>query len=159
MTGLTPEPASIAPRTPRASEAQRRPEPRSHAERARLACEIVAAYALARREMRRGPIAATVAALRSGRTQPLAQPTPEMQAEARRLGYAVMRLLSVLPGDTRCLARSLVLTRLLAKRGIAAKLVIGARAEPSFLAHAWVECEGRPVLPPGDGSYGRLVEL
>jgi Transglutaminase-like superfamily len=67
--------------------------------------------------------------------------------------------LELVPGDTRCLARSLVLTRLLARRGIPAKLVIGIRADPEFLAHAWVECEGKPVLSPGDGSFARLVEL
>jgi hypothetical protein len=64
-----------------------------------------------------------------------------------------------MPGDTRCLARSLVLTRLLGRRGIPAKLVIGAQAAPDFLAHAWVEYDGQPVLSPGDGSFGRLVEL
>jgi hypothetical protein len=64
-----------------------------------------------------------------------------------------------MPGDTRCLARSLVLTRLLAQRGIPAKLVIGVRAAPDFLAHAWVEYDGVPVLSPGDGSFSRLVEL
>jgi hypothetical protein len=63
------------------------------------------------------------------------------------------------PGDTRCLVRSLVLTRLLARRGIQAKLVIGASAGGEFLAHAWVEHDGYPVLNPGDGSFGRLVEL
>jgi hypothetical protein len=64
-----------------------------------------------------------------------------------------------LPGDTRCLARSLVLTQLLARRGIPSRLVIGARPAPRFLAHAWVEHAGQPVLPIGDGSFGRLVEL
>jgi hypothetical protein len=64
-----------------------------------------------------------------------------------------------MPGDTRCLARSLVLTRLLAQRRIPAKLVIGVRAAPDFLAHAWVEYDGTPVLSPGDGSFSRLVEL
>jgi hypothetical protein len=37
--------------------------------------------------------------------------------------------------------------------------VIGARAEPEFLAHAWVEHDETPVLDPGDDSFGRLVEL
>jgi hypothetical protein len=37
--------------------------------------------------------------------------------------------------------------------------VIGARTQPEFLAHAWVEHAGNPVLNPGDGSFGRLVEL
>ena len=79
--------------------------------------------------------------------------------EARRLAWVVSRTLRLMPGDTRCLARSLVLTRLLARRGIPAKLVIGARAAPNFLAHAWVEYDGQPVLSPGDGSFARLVEL
>ncbi|MGH2852756.1 MAG: lasso peptide biosynthesis B2 protein [Solirubrobacteraceae bacterium] len=129
-------------------------------ERMRLATEIVAAYIHARRELRRAPIASAVAALRV--EAPLPPPTSGAGAtldEARRLGRAVARTLRMVPGDTRCLARSLVLTRLLAKRGIPAKLVIGARAAPSFLAHAWVEYEGQPVLSHGDGSFGRLVEL
>jgi len=130
-------------------------------ERLRLAAEILAAYARARRELRRAPIADVVANLRS-RSQSARRPAvdaPGMPAEARRLGRAVTRLLALVPGDTRCLARSLVLTRLLARRGIPAKLVIGARAKPEFLAHAWVEHAGDPVLAPGDGSFGRLVEL
>jgi hypothetical protein len=48
---------------------------------------------------------------------------------------------------------------MLASRHISGKLVIGARPEPHFLAHAWVEHEGDPVLDPGDGSFQRLVEL
>jgi hypothetical protein len=52
-----------------------------------------------------------------------------------------------------------VLTRLLASRGIQAKLVIGARTTPEFLAHAWVEHNGHAVLDPGEEPFGRLVEL
>ncbi len=131
--------------------------PLRSAERVRLGGEIVVAYLQARRELRRAPIEAAVATLRS--RSPLAPPAGYALEEARRLGRAVARTLRVLPGDTRCLARSLVLTRLLARRGIPAKLVIGARAAPEFLAHAWVEYDGQPVLSPGDGSFGRLVEL
>jgi hypothetical protein len=135
--------------------------PRSPRQRARLACEIVAAYLQARRELRRAPIASVLAALRAEspplRTAP-AQAGAQL-GEARRLGWVVARTLKLMPGDTRCLARSLVLTRLLARRGIPSKLVIGAQAVPDFRAHAWVECDGQPVLSPGDGSLGRLVEL
>lgn len=116
------------------------------------------AYLGARRALRRAPINAAVLTLRAqfpSRSTPLAGEL----AEAQRLGSAVGRTLRLLPGDTRCLARSLVLTRLLARRGIPGKLVIGARTDPQFLAHAWVECRGLPVLPPGDDSFGRLVEL
>jgi hypothetical protein len=132
--------------------------PLTTAERVRLAVEIVAAYAQARRALRRTPIAAVVASLRAESSTAL-PPTPVTLEEAWRLGRAVTRTLALVPGDTRCLARSLVLTRLLAKRGIPAKLVIGARGGPDFLAHAWVEHSGDPVLSPGDGSFGRLVEL
>jgi len=129
-------------------------------ERVRLAREIVAAYLQARRELRRAPIESVVAALRSEEAlPPPLTPEPHALEEARRLGWAVARTLRLMPGDTRCLARSLVLTRLLARRGIPAKLVIAARGGPGFLAHAWVECDGQPVLSPGDESFGRLVEL
>ncbi len=130
----------------------------SQAERVRLAAEIVVAYVQARRALRRAPIAAAVASLRS-ESSPTRHPTAGTLEEARRLGHAVTRTLTLVPGDTRCLARSLVLTRLLAGRGIPAKLVIGTRPAPDFLAHAWVEHAGDPVLAPGDGSFGRLVEL
>ena len=134
---------------------------RSPGERARLVGEIVAAYLRARRELRRAPIEEVLTTLRAEspppRTVP-AQAAAQLE-EARSLGWVVARTLKLMPGDTRCLARSLVLTRLLARRGIPAKLVIGAQAAPEFLAHAWVECDGQPVLSPGDGSLGRLVEL
>jgi hypothetical protein len=139
------------------------PRPLSAAQRIRLAVEIVGAYLQVRRALRRAPIAAAVATLRS-QSAPVSAasttaPAASTLADARRLGWAVVRTLSLLPGDTRCLVRSLVLTRLLARRGIPATLVIGACTAPDFLAHAWVECAGDPVLSPGDGSFGRLVEL
>jgi Transglutaminase-like superfamily len=124
-----------------------------------LAGEIALAYVQARRRLRREPIAMAVLKLRAG-SRRTTDPTPMPAIErAARLGRAVVRMLSLLPGDTRCLVRSLVLTRLLARRGIPARLVIGARTTPAFLAHAWVECDGVAVLDPGDGSFARLVEL
>jgi Transglutaminase-like superfamily len=135
------------------------PSPLSPVARARLAVEIVRAYLQARRELRRAPIESAVTALRSDGSLPALTEGHYALTEARRLGWAVARTLKLMPGDTRCLARSLVLTRLLARRGIPAKLVIGARADPDFLAHAWVEYDGQPVLSPGDGSFARLVEL
>lgn len=141
--------------------------PLSDVDRVRLALEIVRAYLLAWRALRRAPIACVLATLRAARPHErdhdLGAAADEradvVLVRARRLGHAVSRTLSPLPGDTRCLIRSLVLVRLLARRGVPAKLVIGARTAPKFLAHAWVEYAGDPVLPPGDGSFGRLVEL
>jgi Transglutaminase-like superfamily len=138
----------------------------SHAQRLRLAAEVLVAYAQSRRALRRAPIASVVASLRREASpdpdpDPDAHPAPATGTleEARRLGRAVTRTLRLVPGDTRCLVRSLVLTRLLARRHIQAKLVIGARATPDFLAHAWVEHAGVPVLSAGDGAFARLVEL
>jgi hypothetical protein len=133
--------------------------PLTPAERGRLAAEIVATYLQARRALRRAPIASVVATLRSECPPPLSTAAGDTLEEACRLGRAVARTLALMPGDTRCLARSLVLTRLLARRGIPAKLVIGARSAPDFLAHAWVEYGGQPVLSAGDGTFGKLVEL
>jgi hypothetical protein len=131
---------------------------RTDVRRGRLAAEIVAAYLRAWHVLRQGPIDAVVERLRSEAPSASAEDPATLQ-EALRLGRAVVRTLALLPGDTRCLRRSLVLLQLLAKRGIPAQLVIGTRTSPDFLAHAWIECGGRPVLSPGDGSFGRLVEL
>jgi hypothetical protein len=124
-----------------------------------LAAEIIAAYARVRLTLRRTDIRRTLAALRASRG---AAARPEEPALAgRRLGHAVVRTLRVLPTDSRCLMRSLVLVRLLARRGIDAKLVLAvAPGEPrDGFAHAWVEYHGRPLLDPGGPQYGRLAEL
>jgi len=127
-------------------------------ERVRLIGEIVVAYVRARRELRQAPIETAVAKLRGGGPT-MERGGPEALEEAGRLGRIVVRTLAFLPGDTRCLRRSLVLTQLLARRGISGRLVIGARTAPDFLAHAWVEHEGIPVLDPEGDAFGRLVEL
>jgi hypothetical protein len=122
-----------------------------------LATEIVLAYVRARVRLARGDFRTAVGGLRAvtpSRPAP-AHPVPE----GRRLGGAVVRTLRLLPTDSRCLMRSLVLTRLLARRGIPSTLVIGVRRPGEFAAHAWVEHEGVPLLDPGDPGYARLVEL
>ncbi|MCW2988723.1 MAG: hypothetical protein JWM24_1661 [Solirubrobacterales bacterium] len=126
--------------------------------RLRVISEFVVAYLRAWRELRRAPIEEVVGRLRASATGRPRQ-GPEALEEACRLGRAVVRTLAFLPGDTRCLRRSLVLTQLLARRGISARLVIGARTAPDFLAHAWVEHDGLPVLSPEGDQFGRLVEL
>lgn len=80
-------------------------------------------------------------------------------AEGRTLGYAVNRIGALMPGESRCLMRSLVLTSLLSRRGIPSTLVIGVRPGTAFAAHAWVEYQGEPLLPPQQYRFERLVEL
>lgn len=129
-------------------------------ERLRLVLEILGCYRDARRALSGMPIEEVVQRLRGeAHTDPGRGSERELFAEAWRLGRAVRLTLRLAPGDTRCLTRSLVLTQLLARRGIDAKIVIGVNVEPGFAAHAWVECAGQPVLPAGEDSFGRLAEL
>lgn len=131
----------------------------SLAERARLAAEIGWIYVRVRRLLRRHDLPSTLAALRRGRAASSPR-SPDDPALDLRLARAVVLTLNRLPADARCLAQSLVLTRLLAARGIETTFVIGV-SEPgeAFGAHAWVEREGRPLLPVGGSAERRLVEL
>jgi hypothetical protein len=124
-----------------------------------LGSEILFAYLAARWYLRRGALPGVVARLRQVPPAPARGPLGADQGA--RLGHAVGRALSPLPLDSRCLLRSLVLVRLLARRGAAADLVIAARPGDAdgFEAHAWVEVAGRPLLPPAVAPYGRLVTL
>jgi hypothetical protein len=128
------------------------------AARVRLVGEVIAAYVRARWRLGHGDLPSAVAALRAGGPQPPASDDDARRA-AVRLAHATRRTLAMIPADSRCLMRSLVVTRLLARRGIASTLVVAARVEGGFEAHAWVEVGGRAVLEPGYPPFERLVEL
>lgn len=132
----------------------------SAVEKLLLTCEIALAYVEVRVRMRRGDLRGTLAALRaSAPAEPTGDGEPVLDF-AGRLGAIVDGRLRHLPGDTRCLTRSLVLVKLLVRRGLLnGTLVIGVRAEPKFGAHAWVELDGRSLLQPIEASGSRLVEL
>jgi hypothetical protein len=124
----------------------------------RLAAEILVTYARARWWLRRRGLDGALAMLRARGPTPLSADSDTLLAGVR-LGRIVTKTLGVLPADSRCLVRSLVLVSLLARRGIGARLVVGVQSDPKFDAHAWVELEGVPLLPSGDDAYGRLAEL
>jgi hypothetical protein len=63
-----------------------------------------------------------------------------------------------MPFDSRCLIRSLVLVRILARRRIASSLVLGVSTTPAFEAHAWVEHAGVALLPTS-ARFQRLSEM
>ena len=117
-------------------------------ERIRVATEIVAAYCAARWWLLRLTFPEAVAAARdvTPRT-PLQLSDLESRTIGIRLGNAVQKTLRVLPVDSRCLVTALVLTRMLARRGIDSSFVLGVRAKPRFAAHAWVERSGVALLP------------
>jgi hypothetical protein len=122
-----------------------------------LAAEIMAAYLPLARLVRANDVEAMVRAARGHDRPASSLSDSDARATAVRLGKMVERVLTLLPTDNRCLIRSLVVLRLLGQRGIPARLVIGVRAGGRFGAHAWVEHDGRPVLPVAE--FVRLVEL
>jgi hypothetical protein len=79
--------------------------------------------------------------------------------DPRRLAAAAERVVARIPGDSRCLMRSLVVLAMLARRGIDARLILAARPSPEFAAHAWVERGGEPLLPTRGFGDARLTEL
>ena len=131
--------------------------PLTSREKVALVGEIMTTYVRMYRAMRHPDVIEVARQARAIR-RPL--PRPDGAAEfrvARRMGRFVGRTLRVLPTDSRCLIQSLVVTRLLARRSIPCKLIVGVRKGNEFEAHAWVEYEGIPVLPAGE--FVRLMEL
>jgi hypothetical protein len=124
--------------------------------RVALAGEILGTYVRVRRSLRRHDVRQVLAELRAGELTPA---SGEPVATGRRLGRAVRRTLGVLPTDSRCLMQSLVLTRVLARRGIDTRLVIAVRPGERFAAHAWVEHGDEPLLPAGAPAFEQLVTL
>lgn len=139
-----------------------------------LAVEIATTYLQARWWLQRMEITETVALARlagshgvatvAGKTRSDYEvPGPDHSRAAAqlgiRLGIVIQRIFRLLPGDTRCLTRSVVLMRMLARRQIDTTLIIGVRAAPTFGAHAWIEHDGRPLLEPIEADGQRMVEL
>jgi hypothetical protein len=127
-------------------------------DRARLAAEIVVTYGRARIHLRRSDLPAALAQLRAD-AGPERLAGDEARVLALRFAHAARRTLGLIPADSRCLMRSLVLTALLARRGIRTTLVVAVRVSGGFGAHAWVEIDGRPLLEPAHPPFQRLVEL
>ena len=121
----------------------------------RLAAEILLIYVQARWAMGKEELEPLVARLRASKFEPV----PLSQADRIHLAATVMHLLGVLPTDSRCLVRSLVLLSLLQRRGLTSTLVIGVRSEPDFAAHAWIEYGAEALLPTGGGEFARLTEI
>ena len=150
----------------------------SRTEKLSLASEIFATYGRVRWWMWRRTFPDAVRALRGGEgpvdtreagkievaTEPggtaAHQPggPEDDRLASERLGYSVRRALSPLPGDSRCLMRSLVLTNMLSRRGIPSSLIIGVAPGDEFAAHAWVEHDGVPVTDDGE-VFTPLIEV
>jgi hypothetical protein len=124
-----------------------------------LGAEIVLTYGRVRWLMsRKSRLPGVVEKLRRTRLR-MSRRGAQPRVVALRMGHAVSRTLPMLPTDSRCLMRSLVLTSVLARRGVPSRVVIGVQAGDEFGAHAWVEHEGEPVLPTSQDEYARLLEV
>ncbi len=122
-----------------------------------LAFEVVRTYVHARVRLRRRDVRSALASLRGATTSPAIGEAA--YGEAARLGGVVARVLAPLPADSRCLMTSVVLSTMLARRGIECPVVIGVKSGSAFGAHAWVELDGRPLLPADEAEFERLVTL
>lgn len=132
--------------------------PFSVPEKAQLTGEIIVAYIRVRHRLRRLEFPKAVASIR-GETATAQTGHHETMLLGVRLGIVIERVFRIIPGDTRCLTRSLVLLGMLSRRGIAASVVLGVRTTPEFGAHAWVEHAGQPLLPPIESSGRQLLVL
>jgi hypothetical protein len=134
----------------------RRRDVRSHVERLALVTEVLITYVVVRRQVRRHDLPRAVAALREERRP---SSVALVAREPRALAVAAERVVARIPGDSRCLMRSLVVLAMLARRGVDARLILAARPTPEFAAHAWVERDGDPLLPTRGFGDARLTEL
>ena len=129
-------------------------------EKLRLAAEIAGLYGVARMRLRRGNFPNVLERMRSEevRVDP-PEDSASRLAVGRALGSVTSRMLTVLPGDGRCLTQSLVMTGLLTRRGIDSKLVLAVYPGEQLAAHAWVEYNGSALLEPAAPPLERLTEL
>lgn len=112
--------------------------------RVAVAFETLVAYTKVRRWSRSMPLPAALSCVRE--IEPVAlgrQHTNDPWALAKM----VVRVLRLVPSDTRCLMTSLTLLALMKRRGIEADLVIGVLESGEFEGHAWVEYQGHALLP------------
>jgi transglutaminase superfamily protein len=128
------------------------------AHRVVLAVEIVATYINVRRLLRRHTLPETVGALRGDAPRETDADDATLDL-GRHLAWATVRTISILPLDSRCLMRSLVLMQVLARRGMPATFVLSAAPGPQFEAHAWIEYAGNPLLVPAGADHRDLVRL
>jgi hypothetical protein len=78
----------------------------------------------------------------------------------RRAAALVDRLGRLYPLQATCLKRSLVLLRILRRRGSPAELRLGVRtADGEFSSHAWIECAGQLLLDEGRAGEFALLAL
>jgi hypothetical protein len=80
--------------------------------------------------------------------------------EPSRVVWAIRAVGRLVPGGENCLVRALAGKLMLARRGYASELRIGAQRndEEKFEAHAWLECGGKILIGEFEpGQYAPMV--
>jgi hypothetical protein len=73
--------------------------------------------------------------------------------DPRRAALLVDHLGALYPLDATCLKKSLVLLRILRRRGHTAELRLGVRqVDGTFASHAWVDCGDHRLLDDGEAA-------
>ena len=122
-----------------------------------LGLEVLVTYVRVRWLMLRHDLPAAVTRLRGHSSSEIASAMPRFNKW--RLADAIIRVLRILPTDSRCLMRSLVMLAMLERRGVPTTLVIGVKTDPKFEAHAWIEESGEALLFSGNGEYPQLTAI
>jgi hypothetical protein len=149
--GLTVDPESVRQRL--------NSERFSLSQKLRLALEILRSYVRMRLRLTHKDLPSILRDVRQQLPSPVVEHSLDEVLTAIRLGRAAARALAPLPFDSRCLVRSLVLSDLLARRGVASRMIIGVKTGAEFEAHAWIEVSGAQVVAGEAAEYDRLVEL
>ena len=80
------------------------------------------------------------------------------ELDVERAARLVEAVAAYYPLRATCLKKSLVLFRILRKRGIPAELQLGVRkVHDDFTSHAWLECRGRVLLGEGITHFYRAL--
>lgn len=131
-----------------------------------LATEVLLVYGRVRVLLLRHGLPAVLARLRAAVEGEDATAQGATLARAIVLARATQRTLALVPWNSRCLMQSLVLTGLLARRGVRTEFLIAVKPGQSldadadgFAAHAWIEYMGRPLLPSFPDAFQTLVRL
>jgi len=127
-----------------------------------LAGEVIGIYARVRWLLRTHDVPATMQRLRAAPSRAArrrARPGPETAEQGRHLAWAAVRVLALLPVDSRCLLQSLVLGRLMTVRGLDYDVVFSVGRDATFEAHCWVETCGVALLEPGGDVHVEIMRL
>ena len=77
-----------------------------------------------------------------------------------RAAVLVERLGRLYPLKATCLKKSLVLLRILRRRGFSAELRLGVRqVDGRFSSHAWIDCDGHPLLDEGHANEFTTITI